>query len=395
MQLTQIVRGFAFTSLFFLTACVTQPSKPIETLARPPQPAFHKDLSEAIQFIAIHLKSQVPQQTVVDAKVIPVDIFFNEHSAEEATASKNLQHNLVAALTATLTNASFGPLDTRNIQNARWVTLASYASVKSAEVNKDGQWIRLKVAIADVKTGEMLAQVVTHVDAKQFNTAPTRFFKSAPMYLTDTSHTDRNAVLAGQSRPLGQGLKVRAAMMEATQSFDAENWVEAEQRFSKVLELSPVHTGALSGLYEVLWLRGNKIEAEKVFVRLSAAGIEAGSLSVKLLFKLSSTDFIDEADLNQQYQLWLRAIGQAVIAKNVCLDVNGHASASGSIEFNQRLSLSRAARIVSRLQQSPSLSKGALASYGKGSTEMIVGTGADDATDSIDRRVEFVVRDCK
>lgn len=395
MQLTQTIRGLAFSCLFFLTACVTQPPKPVETLAGPPTPAFHKDLSEAIQFVAIHLKSQVSQQAVADAKVIPVDLFFNEHSAEEATASKNLQQNLVAALTASLPNASFGPMDTRNIQNARWVTLASYASVKAAEVNKDGQWIRLKVAIADVKSGEMVAQVVTHVDAKQFNTAPTRFFKSVPMYLTDTSHKDRNAVLAGQRRPLGQGLMVRAAMMEATQSFDVENWVEAEQRFSKVLELSPVHTGALSGLYEVLWLRGNKTEAEKVFVRLSAAGIEAGSLSVKLLFKLSSTDFIDEADLNQQYQLWLRAIGQAVIAKNVCLDVNGHASASGSIEFNQRLSLSRAARIVSRLQQSASLSKGALASYGKGSTEMIVGTGADDATDSIDRRVEFVVRDCK
>jgi len=395
MQFSQFFRRLAFVSLFFLTACVTQPPKPIETLTGPPQPEFHKDLSEAIQFIAIHLKSQVSQQAFADIKVIPVDSFFNEHSAEEATASKNLQQSLVTALTATLSNTSFQPLDTRNIQNARWVTLASYASVKAAEVNKDGQWIRLKVAIADVKTGETLAQVVTHLEAKQFNSAPTRFFKSAPMYLTDISHKDRNAVLSGQKRPLGQGLMVRAAMMEATQSFDAENWAEAEQLFSKVLELSPVHTGALSGLYEVLWLRGNKTEAEKVFVRLSSAGIEAGSLSVKLLFKLGSTDFIDEADLNQQYQLWLRAIGQAVIAKNVCLDVNGHASASGSVDFNQRLSLSRAARIVSRLQQSASLSKSALASYGKGSSEMIVGTGADDTSDAIDRRVEFLVRDCK
>lgn len=395
MRFTQTIRGLAFASLFFLAACVTQPAKPVETLAGPPTPEFHKNLSDAIQFVATHLKTQVAPKAFSDAKVIPVDLFFNEHSAEEATASKNLQQNLVAALTATLPNASFGPMDTRNIQNARWATLASYASVKASEVNRDGQWIRLKVAIADIKTGEVVAQVVTHVDAKQFNTAPTRFYKSAPMYLTDTSHQDRNAVLAGQRRPLGNGLMVRAAMMEATQSFDAENWTEAEQRFTRVLELSPAHTGALSGLYEVLWLSGNKTEAEKVFVRLSAAGMDAGSLSVKLLFKLSSTDFIDEADLNQQYQLWLRAIGQAVVAKNVCLDVNGHASASGSVEFNQRLSLSRAARIVSRLQQAAHLPKGALASYGKGSTEMIAGTGADDATDSIDRRVEFVVRDCK
>lgn len=395
MQLTQIIRGLASLCLFLLTACVTQPSKPVETLTGPPTPAFHKDLSEAIHFVATHLKSQVSPQAIVDAKMIPVDRFFNEHSAEEATASKNLQQNLVNALTATLPNASFGPLDTRNIQNAHWVTIASYASVKASEANRDGLWIRLKVAISDIKTGEVVAQVVTHVDAKQFNSAPTRFYKSAPMYLTDASHQDRNAVLAGQRRPLGNGLMVRAVMMEATHSFEMENWSEAEQRFSKVLELSPNHTGALSGLYQVLWLSGNKAEAEKVFVRLSAAGMEAGSLSVKLLFKLSSTDFIDEADLNQQYQIWLRAIAQAVVAKNVCMDVNGHASASGSVEFNQRLSLARAARIVSRLHQAASLPKASLVSYGKGSAEMIAGTGTDDATDSIDRRVEFVVRDCK
>lgn len=375
-----------------MAACVTQPTV---NLATPPASVFHSDLSEAVQFIAVHLPKQVPLRDMVDAKVIPVDLFFNEHSAEEAAASKNLQTNLIAALALANPDAKFSPLSTQNIQTAQWVTIASYASVKANEAGKSGQWLRLKVALIEVKTGTVKAQVTTHVNADQFNTAPTRFFRNAPIYLTDTSHQDRNAVLAGQRRPLGDSLRVRAAMTEAAAAFEAERWAEAEQRFQNVLALSPNHTGALSGLYQILWITGRKAEAEKAFVRLSSASVEAGSLSVKLLFKLGSTDFVDEGDLAQQYQIWLRAMAQTVTEKKVCLNVNGHASASGSDDYNQRLSLARANRIVSRMQQTVAMSKGVLMANGKGITEMLVGTGTNDAVDSIDRRVEFVVTACQ
>lgn len=383
--------------LLAMTACVTQPPAPVkppEVLAAPPAPGFHSDLSEAVQFIAVHLPKQVAIKDMVDAKVIPVDLFFNEHSAEEAAASKNLQTNLIAALASVSPDAKFSPLSTQNIQNAQWVTVASYASIKASEAGKSGQWLRLKVALVEIKTGTVKAQVITHVNADQFNTAPTRFYKNAPMYLTDASHQDRNAVLAGQRRPLGDGLLVRAALTEAAAAFEAERWAEAEQGFQNVLTLAPHHTGALSGLYQVLWVTGRKAEAEKAFARLSAASVEAGSLSVKLLFKLGSTDFVDEGDLAQQYQIWLRAMAQTVNEKKVCLNINGHASASGAADFNQRLSLSRANRIATRMQQLVAMPKGRLAANGKGNSEMVVGTGTDDAADAIDRRVEFVVRAC-
>lgn len=379
----------------WITACVTQPEKPQEALASPPTPGFHGNLSEAVQFIAVHLSTQVKAQDLLDANVIPVDLFFNEHSAEEAAASKNLQTNLIAALASVSPAAKFSALSTQNIQNARWVAVASYSSIKAAEAGRTGQWLKLKVAFVDVKTGTVQSQVVAHVSADQFNTAPSRFYKNAPMYLTDASHQDRNAVLAGQKRPLGDSLRVRAALNEATTAFEAERWGEAEQGFQRVLALSPSHTGALSGLYQVLWLTGRKAESEKAFAQLSAASVEAGSLSVKLLFKLGSTDFVDEGDLAQQYQIWLRAMAQTVTDKKVCLNVNGHASASGAAEFNQRLSLARANRIATRMQQLVAMPKGKLMSYGKGNSEMVVGTGTDDAADSIDRRVEFVVRACQ
>lgn len=56
--------------------------------------------------------------------------------------------------------------------------------------------------------------------------------------------------------------------------------------------------------------------------------------------------------------------------------------------------LSRASRIVSRMQRITSSSDKNLTAFGKGSSEAIVGTGENNATDAIDRRVEFAVRSC-
>lgn len=395
MRISNTLLAVSFVLPLGLMGCVTQPPpKPIETTKPAPVPGYHQDLAEAVDFIAKNLRAQVSSESVVAANVIPVDLFFNEQSAEEAVASKNLQKSLIDALVHSAPDGKFASLDAKNIQNAKWVAVANYASVKSAEVGREGQWIQLKVAFADVKTGAMVAHVTTHVPAAQFNSAPTNFYKNAPLYLKDVTHADRNAVLSGKGRSLTNSLQIRAALLAATDAYEAENWAVAQAGFERVLEIAPAHTGALSGLYQVLWVTGHAAEAEAAFARLAAAGVDAGSLSVKLLFKLGSTDFVDDADLGKQYQLWLRAMGQTVAQRKVCLDINGHASASGSVDYNQKLSLARATRVAGRMQQLGALSKGVIAPYGKGVSEMLVGTGANDATDSIDRRVEFLVRAC-
>lgn len=395
MVLRKLALPALMSGVLLFSGCVTQPPKPVEVLASVPAPGFHSELAEAVKFIAANLPQQILEGELTAAHLIPVDLFFNEHSAEEAIASKNLQKNLVAALAAAKPSAKFEALSTRNIQQARWVVVSSYASVKSTEVGKSGKWLRLKVAIADVKSGAIRAQVTTHVDSDKFDSAPTLFYRNAPMYLTDASHQDRNSVLSGQGRPLGDSLRVRATLTEALEAFDAERWAEAEQGFQSVLKLAPDHTGALSGLYQVLWMAGKKAEAESVFTRLAGVSVDAGKLSVKLLFKLGSTDFVEEGDLAQQYLVWLRSMARTVKQRGVCLNVNGHASASGSDDYNERLSLSRANRIVVRMGQAVPFTKGVLVAQGKGTLEMIVGTGTNDASDSIDRRVEFVVRACQ
>jgi outer membrane protein OmpA-like peptidoglycan-associated protein len=74
--------------------------------------------------------------------------------------------------------------------------------------------------------------------------------------------------------------------------------------------------------------------------------------------------------------------------------VTGHTSPTGPEPLNERLSLLRAEYVKSRLEaSSPTLGKRMIAN-GVGSKQTMIGTGRDDATDALDRRVEFKVIGC-
>ena len=76
------------------------------------------------------------------------------------------------------------------------------------------------------------------------------------------------------------------------------------------------------------------------------------------------------------------------------LEIVGHTSRSGPEPLNERLSVLRAQAIKDRLETvAAELAKRTIVS-GAGSRENLVGTGADDASDALDRRVEFKVIGC-
>ena len=79
---------------------------------------------------------------------------------------------------------------------------------------------------------------------------------------------------------------------------------------------------------------------------------------------------------------------------NVCMDLVGHTSLTGSAAFNDKLSQQRAGVVKERLEAATAALRGRLAAHGKGSAEPLVGTGTDDARDALDRRVEFKIVDC-
>ena len=77
-----------------------------------------------------------------------------------------------------------------------------------------------------------------------------------------------------------------------------------------------------------------------------------------------------------------------------CLEITGHTSPSGPAALNERLSLLRAEYVKSQLDaNAPALLRRSIA-HGVGSAQTLVGSGRDDASDALDRRVEFKLIGC-
>jgi outer membrane protein OmpA-like peptidoglycan-associated protein len=123
-------------------------------------------------------------------------------------------------------------------------------------------------------------------------------------------------------------------------------------------------------------------------------GLRGDRLAVKFLFKPGSTQFASERSIRAPYGSWLETIAERTSAKQGCLEVLGHTSATGLPAVNDRRSGLRADYIKDRLESEQGSLRGRLVATGEGSREMIVGTGRDDASDSLDRRVELKVMQC-
>jgi outer membrane protein OmpA-like peptidoglycan-associated protein len=177
-------------------------------------------------------------------------------------------------------------------------------------------------------------------------------------------------------------------------AYEAGQYADAKKIFQEVSVREGSNLLALSGVYQSELALGNKREAEAALDRLIDAGIEQGTLSFKFLFRVRSAEFRDDYDIAEQYAHWISRVANRLSKSSKCLRVEGHASRSGSAVLNEALSKKRADRVSQLLVQQSSDLKLRIKSSGLGFSKNIVGSGTDDATDAVDRRVEFVLHSC-
>jgi outer membrane protein OmpA-like peptidoglycan-associated protein len=150
--------------------------------------------------------------------------------------------------------------------------------------------------------------------------------------------------------------------------------------------------------------QGHEADAQTAFSRLLAASLEARQLNLRLLFAAGGAEFWPDPALRRRYASWLAELARQLKASpQVCLQVVGVASASGSAATNQRIAQQRAQRVrqvlVSQVPElAPRLSTAtelapALARDSRGGAA--AGSAAQSrADDPSDRRAEFRVVDC-
>ena len=288
------------------------------------------------------------------------------------------------------------PFQQGSLARAQYLVVATIARVA---VGKGAY--QLHVSLTDLKTGVVVAQSSARARDDGFDTTPTTYYRDSPVLLIKDKVVEgyiRTAQTAPGQRANNDYMdRVSAAAIinEATDLYNAERYKEALGLYRSVADTpAGEQMRTLNGIYLASWKLGRMQEAEQAFGKVVALGVASNSLGVKFLFNPGTTDFWSDPKVSGPYALWMRQIARQTAQAKVCMQVVGHTSRTGGEAFNDKLSAQRAVAIRQKLATEAAELAGRTKTSGVGSRENIIGTGTDDVSDSLDRRVEFKIIGC-
>jgi outer membrane protein OmpA-like peptidoglycan-associated protein len=126
---------------------------------------------------------------------------------------------------------------------------------------------------------------------------------------------------------------------------------------------------------------------------LQASIAETGQVATKIIFGPNAKQPLESK--SKLHMIHVKQIAKLIASKPGCkATIVGHCSKSASEQYNNKLSLQRAGSIQKMMVSFAPEITGKTEILGRGFSENLVGTGTDDITDQIDRRVEFKFTAC-
>ena len=260
---------------------------------------------------------------------------------------------------------------------------------------------RICFALADLKSGKLVSKGLAFSKPDGVDATPTASYRDAPAWSEDAAtrgyiNTCQGTKAGDPINPLyTERISAAALVAEAIEAYDAGRYQESLDLYTIAQRTSAGDQFRVyNGVYLANWKLGRRDKAEAAFGKIVDYGLERRRLAVKFLFRPGSTAFGNDTKLTGPYPVWLKAIATRASSGSSCLEVTGHTSATGPEPLNERLSLLRAEYVKAQLEANvPALAKRSIAA-GMGSRQTMVGSGRDDASDALDRRVEFKVIGC-
>jgi outer membrane protein OmpA-like peptidoglycan-associated protein len=387
------------TACFLATASVAFAQTPAPAPAPPPQPiAFDDALLRAAN--DLFAKAALPAD---GAKVsLVIDPLIDGVSGAQSVATRLMEKRLVALVRGSYPRFEVQPFSGEALARSPFVLIGTLTAVNNAGA-ADGprDAYRICLALADLRTKTIASKAAARAKPEGIDVTPTPAFADSPAWANDPATS--SYIKSCQASKLGEPvdpdyvarIDIAALISDAILEYDATGYREALAFYRTALGMPGggqlrVHTG----LYLTNWKLNRRDDATEAFGNLVDYGLAAQKLSVRFLFKPGSTRFLDDQQITEPYPVWLSQIATRTRGRDACLEVVGHTSSTGPVALNERLSLRRAEAIKEMLQQAaPGLDKRLIAT-GVGPREVMIGTGRDDASDAIDRRVDFKVTKC-
>jgi outer membrane protein OmpA-like peptidoglycan-associated protein len=360
-----------------------------------PAPTADLDLKGAANRLAADLAQQIGT-TGSGSRTVVIDPLLDRATGQQTGASAKFQEEMGPALTTAIKGLSILPFDADGAAKARYILAGTVSTVTPPDK------FAISASLTDKTSGIVVAQSAARFTQAGLDVAPTKFYNDSPSLTRDRSvdgYVKTSETKAGSPADelYVSQVPTAALLANALDAYNAEKWDEALKGYTAAAARPDgQQLRTFNGIYLSNIRLGRTDAAAEAFGKIAALGLATNNLAVKLLFKPNSaTDFWPGKDLSGVYPMWLRQIAKAVQTTGGCLNVTGHTSHSGSEQLNDRLSLARAQTVKQMMVSEVASVANQLQTSGVGYRQNIVGTGADNASDAVDRRVEFKVVECK
>lgn len=418
---TRLPRGAALLVALGLglSACATPPAPQQGPVAAAPRPAAPRPATpqapkppreaQSLDAAVLSLADAVLARAEIGRggpHDLVIDPLIDRASGTETTTTRAMSRRIAGVVQDRHPAFRVQPFTLAALEQKPLVLLGAITGVVEAgsltnSTDKTPAAYRIWAVLADLSTGKVVAHETAWVRPEEVDTTPTAFTRDSPTWLADPAAAAYLRVCAGDPGDAIdpawlEGLKAEALITQATTAYEAGRFAQAKTLYANA-KAAPKgnQLRTLNGEYLTASALGQPQEAERAFGQLVDYGLERKRLAVKFLFRPGATEFWPDPAISGPYEMWLRQIANRTRADAACLDISGHASTTGAASWNERLSLLRAQTIRGRLlADQPGLGP-RLRTEGFGAARPLVGTGRDDATDALDRRVEFEPRECR
>jgi outer membrane protein OmpA-like peptidoglycan-associated protein len=406
-----IARGFLGLSLCFLCGSVSgltaqaqiaAPVPPPPAAASPPPPPTPVAFNDALLKAANDLFSKAKLDSAPDKVILVIDPLIDGVTGAQSNATHLEEKRVVDLVKSNYPRFQVARFSSESVSKSPVVLIGTFTAVNNAGVAGGARdAYRICLALADLKTKTIISKGVARALPEGIDPTPVAFFADSPVFAKDASIDAY--IKSCQGTKVGDNIDqayadrilVASLVNDGIEAYDAGRYRDALDVYQSALKTpGGDQLRVLNGIYLSNYkLRRTKVAME-AFGKVIDYGLKGDRLAVKFLFKPGSTQFYTDPNVRAPYDTWLDKIAERTAANKGCLEVVGHTSATGLAALNDRLSGLRADYIKDRLEDQERSLRGRILATGRGSREMIVGTGRDDASDALDRRVEFKVAKC-
>ena len=375
---------------------------PPTAAAPPPPPPTPIPFNDALLKAANDLFSKAKLSDGSDKVTLVIDPLIDGVSGAQSKATHLEEARITELVKKDYPRFQVARFSSESVAKAPIVLIGTFTAINNAGTPggaKDAY--RICLALADMKTKTIISKGVSRALPEGIDPTPAAFFNDSPVFAKDAS-TD-SYIKTCQGTKVGDSVDqayadrivVASLVNDGIEAYDQGRYRDALDVYQSALKTpGGEQLRVLNGIYLANYKLHRTRAAMDAFGKVVDYGLNGDKLAVKFLFKPGSTQFISDRTIRSPYDAWIEKIAQRTAAKQGCLEVIGHTSATGLPAINDRLSGLRADYIKDRLEDEQHALRGRLISTGKGSREMIVGTGRDDASDALDRRVEFKTAQC-